>query len=448
MGERGGASVGDAVGSLGHEQETFEAGLSAAWPGIRDEQTADVLGALSPTARRILTAAHRVLEREGYESLSLRRIAREAGETKSLITYHFENKAGLINTLVDSLWHDADIALMEEVEALGADPRGRVLALTGVHRRLALQPGLYRTYFDLLPFVLRDTDALARLTRTYRSYRRVGELCLAPAVGNVAEALPLATVLLAIGEGIAVQTLLAGDDALLAPALAVLERRVLDHLGLEPVAMPPAVTWPSGAGSLGDLEDPAAGLAPAADRVLQAALVLLNEEGPRALTAEALAAQSGEPSSSVFYHFGDKRGLIAAVVAASDYRFGCAMVRAARPFASRGPSPAVVADVTARIFAQPGWMRTFVDVLPVVLRDEALCRQEATFVATVRDTIAAFFREGMVAEQEALPLASLSLALTHGLAIQLLVDRRGTPVDAALATWRTLLERAADDPEA
>ena len=101
------------------------------------------------------------------------------------------------------------------------------------------QPGLYRTYFELLPHVLRDTDARARLTRTYRSYRRVGELCLAPVVGDVSEALPLATVLLAIGEGIAVQTLLAGDDALLEPAFAVLERRVLQRFGLEPVAMPP-----------------------------------------------------------------------------------------------------------------------------------------------------------------------------------------------------------------
>ena len=116
------------------------------------------------------------------------------------------------------------------------------------------------------------------------------------------------------------------------------------------------------------------------------------------------------------------------------------MIKAARPFAARSPSPAIVADVTARIFAQPGWMRTFFDVLPVVLRDEALCRQEATFVATVRDTMATFFRRGMVAEQEALPLSSLSLALTHGLAIQHLVDRIGTPVQAALATWRELLE--------
>ena len=429
----------------GAREWTGDAGLSAAWPGIRDGQTAGVLGALSPTARRILKAAYRVLERDGYENLSLRRIAREAGETKSLITYHFDNKAGLVNTLVDSLWHDADIALMEEVEALGADPRGRLLALTGVHRRLARQPGLYRTYFDLLPHVLRDTDARARLTRTYRSYRHVGELCLAPGVKVAAEALPLATVLLAIGEGITVQTLLTGDDAPLAAAFAVLERLVLPHLGLEPVQALASLGAPAGAapdvGSLMDLDDPEAGLAPAASRVLKAALVLLNEEGPRALTAEALAARSGEPSSSVFYHFGDKRGLVAAVVAASDYRFGRVLIKAARPFAGRSPAPGVVADVALRLFSQPGWMRTFFDVLPVVLRDDELCRQEAAFVERVLQTIASFFRRSGVPADEALPLSRLSLALTHGLAIQHLVDRNATPVADALAIWRALLEQ-------
>ena len=428
----------------GVREKTGDARLSASWPGIRDEQTADVLGALSPTARRILEAAFRVLDREGYEGLTLRRIAQEAGETRSLILYHFENKAGLVAKLVDSLWHDADIALATGVDGLAADPRGRVLALTGLHRLLAEQPRLYRTYFALLPHVLRDRDARSRLTRTYRSYRHLGELCLAPAMDDTVTALPLATLLLAIGEGITVQTLLAGDDAGLASAFAVLERRVLLHLGLEPVEAPdaPRSATVAEAGMLQDLVDPAAQLTPAATMVLEGALTLLNDEGPQAITAEALAVVSGQPSSSVFYHFGDKRGLIAAVVAQSDYRFGRTLLKAARPLAARSQDPAVVADVMARIFAQPGWMRTFFDVLPVVLRDDELCRQEAAFVDRVCHSMDAFFREGDVPAGEARPLSSLSLALTHGLAIQHLVDRRGTPVEAVIDVWRTLLGEA------
>jgi AcrR family transcriptional regulator len=430
--------------------------LCAAHPGVRDEQTASVLGALSPTARRILKAAFRVLERDGYEALSLRRIAAEAGETRSLIAYHFENKAGLVTTLVDSLWHDADVALEQEVEGLAADPRGRLLALTGLHLRLAQQPGLYRTYFDLLPHILRDEEARSRLSRTYRSYRHIGELCLAPGVPGGTDPLALATLLLAIGEGIAVQTLLSGDEDEATAAFAVLERRVSSLLGLGALGRHPtsgkAVGRADPAGrvpapTLG-AEEPAAQLTPAATRVLQAALTLLNDEGPQALTAEALSRTSGEPTSSVFYHFGDKRGLVAAVVAASDDRFVQALVKATRPFATRGPRPANVADVMAKIFAQPGWMRTLFDVLPVVLRDEGLRDQEAAFVERRRRALVAFLERGGVPEPERRPLASLTLALTHGLAIQRLVDRRGTPVQAVIETWRALLALDPDDAQA
>jgi len=423
----------------------------AAAPGVRDEQTAVVLGALSPTARRILTAAFRVLERDGYEGLSLRRIAAEAGETRSLIAYHFENKAGLVATLVDSLWHDADVRLEHEVKALVADPRGRLFALTGLHLRLARQSGLYRTYFDLLPHILRDDDARSRLTRTYRSYRRIGELCLAPAVGERADPLALATLLLAAGEGLGVQVLLDGDDRVAVAAFALLERQVVAHLGLgRPPAgsAPPAsATGPVTAGGedafLRGLPDPTVGLVPAAGRVLRAALALLNDEGPQALTAEMLAARSGEPPSSVFYYFGDKHGLLAAVLAAGEQRLGQAILRAARPVVARSPGPVAVADLTAKLFAQQGWMRTFFNSFPLTQRDAELHRIEADFTHFLRDSLAAYLRRSGVPEADLMPLSWLCLGLMYGLAIQRLVDRNGTPVAETIETWRALLAQSA-----
>lgn len=426
--------------------------LRGAYPGVRDEQTASVLGALSPTARRILKAAFRVLERDGYEGLSLRRIAAEAGETRSLIGYHFENKAGLVTTLVDSLWHDADVELEQEVASLAADPRGRLLALAGLHLRLASQPGLYKTYFDLLPHIIRDGEARARLTRTYRSYRRIGELCLAPGTA-AGDALPLATLLLAIGEGIAVHVLIAGYDDALAPAFAVLERRALCLLGLDPppvsAASPPtrSATAPPGAGDpsaglLEGMEDPAARLTPAGARVLDAAVALASDEGLRAVTAESLARVTGEPSSSVLYYFGDKRGLVAAVVAASDYRFGRAVAQAAGHVAPHRPAPAALADVLRRVFQQPGWMRLFFDVLPVALRDEDLRAGEAAFLERLRSGPTALLCRDGIAGDEASLLALLSQSLVFGLAIQKLVDPRGTPVAAAIDTWQALLEQS------
>ena len=450
--------------------------LRAAHPGVRDAQTASVLGALSPTARRILKAAFRVLERDGYEGLTLRRIAAEAGETRSLIAYHFENKAGLVTTLVDSLWHDADVALEQEVEGLAADARGRLLALTGLHLRLAQQPGLYRTYFDLLPNILRDDEARSRLARTYRSYRRIGELCLAPGVKDKADPQALATLLLAIGEGVSVQTLLGGDDALAAGVFALLERRVAALLDLGPLvevagevlaadvvaaqasspgASPGGATAARKAGAVAPseslatieaLEDPAATLTPAAARVLRAALALLYDEGAQSLTADAIARASGEPTSSVFYHFGDKHGLIAVVLRASDYRFAQALLKAARRVMPRSSATEAVVDVLVKIYRQPGWMRALYDVLPVALRDEELCRQEAEFVALVRASMVVYLLEAGMPEVEAGDLAAMCLALTHGLAVQRLVDPRGTPVSSVLETLRVLLRLGGEGP--
>ena len=44
---------------------------------------------LPPTAQRLLDAAHRLLVRSGYNSLSVEAIGREAGENKALIRYYF-----------------------------------------------------------------------------------------------------------------------------------------------------------------------------------------------------------------------------------------------------------------------------------------------------------------------------------------------------------------------
>ena len=201
--------------------------LRAAHPGVRDEQTASVLGALSPTARRILKAAFRVLERDGYEGLSLRRIAAEAGETRSLIAYHFENKAGPR--------HDPRrLALARRrrrARAGGREPRRRrprpparphraapapraaVGALPHVLRPAAAHPpgrrGALAPDADL-PLVPAHRRAVPRARRErQRPIRSPWRRCCSP-----------------IGEGIAVQTLLSGEETGIEPRFALLERRV------------------------------------------------------------------------------------------------------------------------------------------------------------------------------------------------------------------------------
>jgi AcrR family transcriptional regulator len=62
----------------------------------------DPLPDLPPTARRILTAAQRVLVRDGFRDLTFQAVGAEAGENPALTRYYFGSKAGLIEALVDS----------------------------------------------------------------------------------------------------------------------------------------------------------------------------------------------------------------------------------------------------------------------------------------------------------------------------------------------------------
>ena len=70
----------------------------------------DPMEALPPTAQRILAAAQHLLAAGGFEALKLSAIAREAGESKASIGYHFGNKAGLIIAIADALAALEDLA--------------------------------------------------------------------------------------------------------------------------------------------------------------------------------------------------------------------------------------------------------------------------------------------------------------------------------------------------
>lgn len=52
---------------------------------------------------RLLEAARELFTRYGYDGVSLRRLAREAGATPAMIHYYFEDKHGLFRTLLEEV---------------------------------------------------------------------------------------------------------------------------------------------------------------------------------------------------------------------------------------------------------------------------------------------------------------------------------------------------------
>jgi AcrR family transcriptional regulator len=184
----------------------------------------DPMQVLAPTAQRLLAAAQRLLASGGFEALKLSAIAREAGESKASIGYHFGNKSGLVTALVDSLAHDANRGLIEETGKL---PPGelRIHALIDGETRIAADAESFQSYFDVLPHALRDPDLRERVAALYDGYRETVLRCLDADDDATQERLrPFAVLMIAIVDGLAIQHGLDHEGADVAAATELWER--------------------------------------------------------------------------------------------------------------------------------------------------------------------------------------------------------------------------------
>jgi len=190
----------------------------------------DPMQALAPTAQRILAAAQRLLANGGFEALKLSAIAREAGESKASIGYHFGNKSGLVTALIDSLAHDANRGLIEETGKL---PRGeqRIRALIDGETRIAADAESFQSFFAVLPHALRNPDLRGRVAALYDGYRETVLRCLDADDAATQERMrPFAMLMIAIVDGLAIQHGLDREGADVAAATDLWERLVRPYL--------------------------------------------------------------------------------------------------------------------------------------------------------------------------------------------------------------------------
>lgn len=96
---------------------------------------------LGPRASEILAAARELLEQEGAEALSMRRIASKVGIQAPSIYKHFADKAALENALISSLFEEQ----AERFEAAVASSDDPIGAIAAAYRGFATDhPHLYR----------------------------------------------------------------------------------------------------------------------------------------------------------------------------------------------------------------------------------------------------------------------------------------------------------------
>ena len=168
---------------------------------------ADPLTSLHPTAQNLVRAAKRIILDKGLSALTLSELVRESGENKSSTAYYFGNKAGLVDTVLDSVVHDEFLAFRFALDA--NEPAERVAQLVRGMRRFSAMHEDFRVFFELFPYALRHEALHVRLQGLYDWYVREQRSWLAQLTGRAAAADPLligmSELLGAVIDGLAIQ---------------------------------------------------------------------------------------------------------------------------------------------------------------------------------------------------------------------------------------------------
>jgi AcrR family transcriptional regulator len=199
----------------------------------------------------------------------------------------------------------------------------------------------------------------------------------------------------------------------------------------EPDEQTAAVAAPDGAGEgIGRVTaampggDPRQSMSAPALKILTAAQSLLVAKGLSGLTLRAIAAESGENSAMVQYYFGNKEGLVKAMI---DSVFRDDQQAAAAAMSTVGSDDRLHRFVDGlRTISSSRSFRVFFDVLPYALRNAGLRGRMARAYDSYRQIKRDWLRgedEPSPREQESLlGVAELMTAVVDGLAIQEAID--------------------------
>jgi len=167
-------------------------------------------------------------------------------------------------------------------------------------------------------------------------------------------------------------------------------------------------------------------LPPAAARILTAAREVLVAKGFGGLTLKAIAKESGENSAMVQYYFGNKAGLVTALID-SNFRDDLAEVTAVMSSVTGEDLLPKFVESLRTISAWPSF-RVFFDVLPYALRQEEYKSRMAAVYDWYRQTKLDWLRaedgepDTQAHNDALLGFADLIVAVLDGLAIQKAID--------------------------
>jgi AcrR family transcriptional regulator len=172
-------------------------------------------------------------------------------------------------------------------------------------------------------------------------------------------------------------------------------------------------------------EDPLSALPETARKLLVAAKDIIATEGFGALTLNSVSAASGENKAMIAYYFGNKAGLVAAVLDSVIHDEYIASQDRMKDVDPRRRTQRLVEEMR-RMDAAAEEFRVFFELLPHALRDETLRRRIAllyTWYWRVKlEWLGVTDPSGALEDPELLGLAQILSAVIDGLAIQAAID--------------------------
>ena len=157
---------------------------------------------------------------------------------------------------------------------------------------------------------------------------------------------------------------------------------------------------------------------------------------------EAVGREAGENKALIRYYFGSKNGLLLALVdelVADTLRDTRKMLSA---LSTQEDRSRLVAETAEMILGDKESYRILFDLLPRLLENPSLARQLAELYRGYRElnTQALWGDRPEEAPEPVRNIAAMTVALSDGLAVQLLAEPSSVDVTAALAMWRSFVE--------
>lgn len=189
------------------------------------------------TRELILQAAREALIRTGYERITTRRIAEEAGVNIATLHYYFGTKEALLSEAVHYAIQQTYTRLQQSIDAAPDAVTALGDTFQTVWNIVRERPGILR--FDLVVRALRDESAREEVLQLYEGFRRIlfaifkrreQEGISWSATMNPEH---LAHFVVASVDGIVLHHAVTGDDEAARVSLTLLLQYTLSQLGVE-----------------------------------------------------------------------------------------------------------------------------------------------------------------------------------------------------------------------